>query len=430
MKFLPLHYAARNIGRSPLRLALTAGGGAIVVFLVVSAVASVRALDRGIRASGTAGNVMLLGAGSEESVERSEISASTPGVLAASIRGMKSLGGAAFISPELHVPLPLRRADQPAPVGNARDLVMVRGVEPSAFMVHPQARLAVGRIPEIGRSEALVGRSLAARLDISDKNFANENANANASTTIQQPAENLPAIQSDATFFNANSSHLSNKKILIDDIPFTVTGIIDAPGVAIDGEAWAPISDLLVLTKRQTISVAVISLDSGDIGDVEMFAATRPDLELAAIDEPAYYAGLAKFFRPVQILIAVSALIVALGAMLGGLNALDAAFASRSREIAMLQVLGYSRAAVVANLIQESMITVATGAIPALIVAALLLDGLGVRFSMGIFSLRVDAACVASGLAAGLLLGLIGSVPPTLRCLRADIPSALKSDLV
>lgn len=394
MKFLPLHYAARNIGRSPLRLALTAGGGAIVVFLVVSAVASVRALDRGIRASGTVGNVMLLGAGSEESVERSEISASTPGVLAASIRGMKSLGGAAFISPELHVPLPLRRADQPAPTGNARDLVMVRGVEPGAFMVHPQARLSTGRLPEIGRAEALIGRSLAARLDVSDKNFA------------------------------------SAPEILIDDIPFTVTGIIDAPGVAIDGEAWVPISDLLVLTKRQTISVAVISLDSADIGDIEMFAAQRPDLELAAIDEPAYYAGLAKFFRPVQILIAVSALIVALGAMLGGLNALDAAFASRSREIAMLQVLGYSRAAVVANLIQESIITVATGAIPALMIAVLLLDGLGVRFSMGIFSLRVDAACVASGLTAGLLLGLIGSLPPTLRCLRSDIPSALKSDLV
>ena len=420
MKFLPLHYAARNIGRSPLRLALTAGGGAIVVFLVVSAVASVRALDRGIRASGTVGNVMLLGAGSEESVERSEISASTPGVLAASVRGMKSLGGAAFISPELHVPLPLRRADQPAPTGNARDLVMVRGVEPSAFMVHPQARLSIGRLPEIGRAEALVGRSLADRLGIADTHVRNDHVTANPSH-----ATNFSENSS-----NSNSVNSPAPEILIDDIPFTVTGIIDAPGVAIDGEAWLPISDLLVLTKRQTISVAVISLDSADIGDVEMFAAQRPDLELAAIDEPAYYAGLAKFFRPVQILIAVSALIVALGAMLGGLNALDAAFASRSREIAMLQVLGYSRAAVVANLIQESMITVATGAIPALIVAALLLDGLGVRFSMGIFSLQVDAACVASGLAAGLLLGLIGSVPPTLRCLRADIPSALKSDLV
>ena len=420
MKFLPLHYAARNIGRSPLRLALTAGGGAIVVFLVVSAVASVRALDRGIRASGTVGNVMLLGAGSEESVERSEISASTPGVLAASIRGMKSLGGAAFISPELHVPLPLRRADQPAPTGNARDLVMVRGVEPSAFMVHPQARLAIGRLPEIGRAEALVGRSLADRLGIADTDVRHDHVIASASH-----ATNFSENSS-----NSNSANSPAPEILIDDIPFTVTGIIDAPGVAIDGEAWLPISDLLVLTKRQTISVAVISLDSADIGDVEMFAAQRPDLELAAIDEPAYYAGLAKFFRPVQILIAVSALIVALGAMLGGLNALDAAFASRSREIAMLQVLGYSRAAVVANLIQESMITVATGAIPALLIAVLLLDGLGVRFSMGIFSLRVDAACVASGLAAGLLLGLIGSLPPTLRCLRADIPSALKSDLV
>ena len=412
MKFLPLHYAARNIGRSPLRLVLTAGGGAIVVFLVVSAVASVRALDRGIRASGTAGNVMLLGAGSEESVERSEISASTPGILAASIRGMKSLGGAAFISPELHVPLPLRRADQPAPSGNARDLVMVRGVEPGAFMVHPQARLGVGRLPEVGRSEALVGRSLAARLEISDMHFATTsslNQNSSSADGASQPTA---------------------PEILIDDIPFTVTGIIDAPGVAIDGEAWAPISDLLVLTKRQTISVAVISLDGADIGDLEMFAAQRPDLELAAIDEPAYYAGLAKFFRPVQILIAVSALIVALGAMLGGLNALDAAFASRSREIAMLQVLGYSRAAVIANLIQESIITVAAGAIPALMIAAFLLDGLGVRFSMGIFSLRVDAACVASGLTAGLLLGLIGSLPPTLRCLRVDIPLALKSDLV
>ena len=334
---------------------------------------------------------------------------------------MKSLGGAAFISPELHVPLPLRRADQPAPVGNARDLVMVRGVEPSAFMVHPQARLAVGRLPEIGRAEALVGRSLAARLDIFNNNFAGEPLNVNSLAATPGTSDHSA---------KHNSNPTTAPEILIDDIPFTVTGIIDAPGVAIDGEAWAPISDLLVLTKRQTISVAVISLDSGDIGDIEMFAAQRPDLELAAIDEPAYYAGLAKFFRPVQILIAVSALIVALGAMLGGLNALDAAFASRSREIAMLQVLGYSRAAVVANLIQESMITVATGAIPALIVAALLLDGLGVRFSMGIFSLQVDAACVASGLAAGLLLGLIGSVPPTLRCLRADIPSALKSDLV
>ena len=398
MKRLPLHYAARNIGRSPLRLMLTAGGGALVVFLVVSAMASVRALDRGVRASGTPGNVMLLGAGSEESVERSEIPASAPGVLSASIQGIRTLGGAQFVSPELHVPLPLRRADEPAPVGNARDLALVRGIEPSAFLVHPQARLAVGRLPQGGRDEALVGRSLAARLRIDNRNIAAD--------------ESLLPI------------------ILIDERPHLVTGIIDAPGVAIDGEAWMPITDLLVLTKRQTISVAVISLDGADISDLEVFAARRSDLEIAAIDEMSYYAQLAKFFRPVQVLIGVSALVVALGAMLGGLNALDAAFASRSREIAMLQVLGFSRGAVIFSLVQESILTVAAGALPALVVASFLLDGAGVRFSMGVFSLSVDATCVASGLGAGLLLGLVGSLPPTIRCLRTSIPTALKSDLV
>ncbi len=398
MKRLPLHYAARNIGRSPLRLVLTAGGGALVVFLVVSAMASVRALDRGIRASGTSGNVMIVGAGSEESVERSEISASAPGVISASIQGIRTLGGAQFVSPELHVPLPLRRADEPAPTGNARDLVLVRGVEPSAFLVHPQARLSVGRLPQGGRDEVLVGRSLAARLRMSDADITNDDS--------LQPT------------------------IEIDDRVHHVTGIIDAPGVAIDGEAWMPIADLLVLTKRQTISVAVISLDRADIGDLEVFAARRSDLEIAAIDEVSYYAQLAKFFRPVQVLIGVSALVVALGAMLGGLNALDAAFASRSREIAMLQVLGFSRTAVIFSLVQESLLTVATGALPALVIASLLLDGAGVRFSMGVFSLSVDATCVASGLGAGLLLGLVGSLPPAIRCLRTSIPTALKSDLV
>ncbi len=399
MRLLPFHYAARNIGRSPLRLWLTAGGSAIVVFLVVAAVASMRALDRGVRASGTPGNVMLLGAGSEESVERSEISASTPGIIAASVEGVRSAAGAPFISPELHVPLPLRREGTPAPSGSSRDLVLVRGVEPAAFLVHPQVRLACGRVPDAGADEAVIGRALAARLGISDSDIS-------ASGTAGNPV------------------------ILIDDRPHRVTGIMDAPGIAIDGEAWMPITDLLAHTRRATISTAVVSLGPGsDVGDLEVFAARRPDLELSAIEETAYYAGLAAFFGPVRTLVGLSALLVAAGAMLGGLNALDAAFAARAREIAMLQVLGFRRAAVVASLIQESLITVAAGSLPAIVLAALLLDGTGVQFSMGIFSMSIDAACVAWGLVAAAILGIVGSLPPAIRCMRTPIPQALKSDL-
>lgn len=399
MRLLPFHYAARNIGRSPLRLWLTAGGSAIVVFLVVAAVASMRALDRGVRASGTAGNVMLLGAGSEESVERSEISASTPGVIAASVEGVRSSAGAPFISPELHVPLPLRLEGTPAPSGSSRDLVLVRGVEPAAFLVHPQVRLACGRVPSAGADEAIIGRALAARLAISDADIG-----------------------------TADPS--GNPVILIDDRPHRVTGIMDAPGIAIDGEAWMPITDLLVHTRRATISTVVVALMPGsDVGDLEVFAARRPDLELSAIEETAYYAGLAAFFGPVRVLVGLSALLVAAGAMLGGLNALDAAFAARAREIAMLQVLGFRRGAVVTSLVQESLITVAAGSLPAIILAALLLDGAGVQFSMGIFSMSIDAPCIAWGLLAAAILGIVGSLPPAIRCMRTPIPQALKSDL-
>lgn len=397
MRLLPFHYAARNIGRSPLRMWLTVGGAAIVVFLVVAAVASMRALDRGVRDSGTPGNVMLLGAGSEESVERSEIPASTPGVIAASVAGLRALAGAPLISPELHVALPLRRDGTPPPSGSARDLVLVRGIEASAFLVHPQARLVCGRVPEAGADEAVVGQALAARLGISAGDIG---------TAAGPPV------------------------VLIDDRPHTVTGIFHAPGVAIDGEAWMPITDLLVQTRRQTISAVVVSLGpTADIADLEVFAARRPDLELSAVEETAYYAGLASFFGPVRALVGLSALLVAAGAMLGGLNALDAAFAARAREIAMLQVLGFSRYAVVVSLVQESVITAAAGALPAIVAAFALLDGAGVQFSMGIFALSVDATCVAWGLVAAVALGLVGSLPPAIRCMRTPIPQSLKSDL-
>ena len=399
MRLLPFHYAARNIGRSPLRMWLTVGGAAIGVFLVVAAVASMRALDRGVRDSGTPGNVMLLGAGSEESVERSEIPASTPGVIAASVSGLRALAGAPLISPELHVALPLRREGTPPPSGSARDLVLVRGIEASAFLVHPQARLVCGRVPEAGADEAVVGQALAARLGITPADFTGASA------------QGAPVI-------------------LIDDRPHTVTGIFHAPGVAIDGEAWMPITDLLVQTRRQTISAVVVSLGpTADIADLEVFAARRPDLELSAVEETAYYAGLASFFGPVRALVGLSALLVAAGAMLGGLNALDAAFAARAREIAMLQVLGFSRYAVVVSLVQESVITAAAGALPAIVAAFALLDGAGVQFSMGIFALSVDARCVAWGLVAAVGLGFVGSLPPAIRCMRTPIPQSLKSDL-
>ena len=73
MRLLPWDYAVRNLGRSPTRLALSVLGSTLVVLLVLAAGAFVRGMGRSMDVSAGADNVILLGAGSEESFERSEI---------------------------------------------------------------------------------------------------------------------------------------------------------------------------------------------------------------------------------------------------------------------------------------------------------------------------------------------------------------------
>ena len=106
MRLLPLEYAVRNLGRSPTRLGLSLCGSMLVVLLVLAAGGFVSGMSGALSAAGGEHNVIVLGAGSEESVERSEIPASVPGVLAASLAGIASQAGVAFVSPEVHVMLP------------------------------------------------------------------------------------------------------------------------------------------------------------------------------------------------------------------------------------------------------------------------------------------------------------------------------------
>src|SRR5436190_22338321 len=107
MKLLPLDYAVRNLGRSRLRLALSVLGSALVVLLVLGAGGFVSGMTESLRHAGDERNVLVMGIGSEESFERSEIPASTASLLSASVPGLESRSGVSFVSPEVHVQLPV-----------------------------------------------------------------------------------------------------------------------------------------------------------------------------------------------------------------------------------------------------------------------------------------------------------------------------------
>src|SRR5688572_15643264 len=388
MKLLPWEYAVRNMTRSPLRMGLSIAGAVLVVLLALAAGGFVRGMQKSLNSSAVAGNVILLGAGSEESVERSEIRPDAGGQALATITGIKSRLGVPYVSPEVH----LMTALKTSPDATHEMQSMLRGVTPPAFLVHPQVRVVEGRAPEAGRDEMMVGRMAATQMGVPEAQLA------------------------------------VGKTLYFDKRPWTITGKFEAPNTVMESEVWLPLRDLQIAARRDNLSCVILTLDDGgDFADVDLFVKQRLDLELIAMREGEYYSKLSQFFQPIQIMVWVTAVLIAMGGLFGGLNTMYAAFAMRVREMGSLQAIGYTRLSLVVSLIQESVLAASIGALLAAGIGVLFLDGLAVRFSMGAFGLTLDSSVVGLALLAGLFLGVVGALPPAWRCLRLPIAEALKS---
>ncbi len=387
MRLLPFDYAVRNLGRSPRRFAAILLGNALVVLLVVSAAAFVEGMRSSLSVRNDSRNVILLAAGSEESIERSEIPATTPGILSASLPGIHATEGVAHLSPEILSALILfAEEDSPEELR-----AVVRGVTPGAFLVHERVEIVEGRAPRSGGNEIVAGSLAAEKMGLPE------------------------------------SALEIGESLWFEGEPWTVVGRFEARGTVMDAELWMPLTDLQVATKRDGLSCVVARLGSAEFADVDAFTKMRVDLELSVVREADYYASLLRFYRPIQVMIWATAILAANAGILGGLNTLYSAFAARVREIGMLQSLGYTRRAIVASLVQEALIASSIAVFLAIAVARFALHGAAVSYSMGVFQLSVNSVVLVAGGAAGLLLGIVGTLPPALRCLRMPIPEALKS---
>ncbi len=389
MRQLPFHYAFRNLGRSGVRLTASLIGSSLVVLLVLASGGFVRGMQLTLTQDvGLHENVMILGTGSEEGVERSQIHSSVEGIAAASIPGVKERAGVIYASPEIHAALPVR-----VTAGTQEDYpAVMRGVRPVAFLVHPEVEIAQGRAPRPGQDELLVGELAAIRLGLPEERLA------------------------------------TGQTLHFDDRDWTIVGRFSAFNTVMNAEIWLPLTDLQIATNREaSLSCVIMTLDRATFADVDLFAKSRLDLEISALPERDYYASIAAFYGPIRIMVIVTAVLIASGGILGGLNTMYAAFAARVREVGMLQSLGFTRRAIVINLIEESVFAAACGVLIGTVLGLLLLDGLAVRFSMGAFAIVLDAPVLLIGILGGLLVGFVGAIPPAIRCLRLPITEALKS---
>ena len=381
---LPFSYATRNLLRDVPRLLQKIGGAGIVVFLVFAAGAFNRGMDTVLSASGSPRNVILLGSGSEESVERSEIAVQVESLAAAGVPGVEHRLGLPAVSGEVHF---MGKID----TGGARAAqALLRGVTATAFEVHRSVRLIEGHFPASG--EVIVGRLAHHVLGVEPSRL-----------TV-------------------------GETVRFENRAFTIAGVFQAPGTVMESEIWFDRSDLMTLIQRDALSCAVLRLEDPEgFAAADRFAKQRLDLELTAIRESTYYENVSAFFAPIRGMTWLTAGLIAAGAIFGGFNLLYVAFASRIRELATLQAIGYTRTAIFISLVQESLLATLTGTACAAAAAVIILEGRMVHFSMGTFDLQLTGPVVVAGLATGILLGILGAIPPALRCLGAPLPSALRS---
>jgi hypothetical protein len=390
---LPFDYAARNLLRRPLRTALTTASCALVALLLTTTAAFVDGIAGSAASQGRddVGIVLSRVAGSD--VLRSTVGSAVAPEIAAAVDGIARPGGVPAVSPEIHVGTQVRLG--PVPSGESSGAPdpthegFVRGVTEAAFLVHDAVTIVSGAPP--GPGEVLVGRLVPERLGV--------------------PAE-LMAVGQLVRFENG---------------VFRVSGHFVAPGTTIESELWAPLQDLKSFTRRDDVSAVFVRLEQPeDMAQLELFARRRLDLELDAIRSTDYYAELAAWFTPIQVLAWVLAAMMTAAALFGAANTLNAAVQDRGRELAALRAIGYRGSVLVLALVQEGLVLAATGGLIGLVLARSLVEGVAVGIAMGAFQLEIGSAAVLTGFGAVLVLGLLSAIPAALRVIRMPVALALK----
>ncbi len=390
MKLLPWDYGIRNLSRSIVRTGLCVLSGTLIALLAIAASGVVHGLERSLHADISPNVGVVYGAGSEDSLERSDIDARTGSLLAASVSGIRKRNdGSEFISPEVVMALAIDFEND-----EKQRLAIARGVTESAYLLHKNVQITKGRAPRPAHNELMVGRLAPVKMGVSPE-----------------------ALE-------------IGKTLVFDETQWTIVGQFVAPGSVLASELWLPMSDLMVATKRNGISAVLVEMDpsqGGDLADLETFAFQRLDLELIAMPVAEYYKRLDAFYKPIKLIVWLTAILIAIGACFGGINTMYAAFAGRIREFAMLRCVGWRPSAIGVSLVQESVVSVAAGALLGCFIGLLVLDGIEVRFTMGAFELLVGPIQLTIALVAALFVAVVGVLPPAIRCLRSPLNESLKS---
>jgi len=283
------------------------------------------------------------------------------------------------------VSLPRRRSGD-------RSNVLIRGVSPQAFVLRPGVRLVAGRPFQPGLRELIVSRALAQRVQ----------------------------------------GMGLGERVKLGRGEWEVVGLFEANRTAFDSEVWADVHELAEEFNRQEYSSVLLrAVDAAAQTALIRHISEDQRLHLKALDEEVYYAEQTKAAVPIKALGMLLATLMAIGASFAAMNTMYASVAYRSRETAILQVLGFRRRSILLSFLIESLILSLLGGLLGCLLA-LPIHGVTTAttnfrtLSEITFAFRITPDLLVGGLLFALLMGAVGGVLPARLAARQLIVHVLR----
>jgi len=385
---VPFSYSFRNLWTRRLTTVLTASGMALVVFVFAAILMLAEGLRKTLVETGSYDNVVVVRKGSSSEV--------MSGVL----RGQASIvenqpeiaigeNGQPLLAKETVVLIALPKRGT-----NALSNVVIRGMGASSVALRPQVRLVEGRMPKLGLSEIIAGRSIAER------------------------------------FKGGGIGEILRFGMR----DWRVVGIFDAGNTGFNSEIWGDADQLMQAFRRIAYSSVIFKLrDPSEFERVKKRIEDDPRLTLEAKRENRYYAEqserMAQFLR---ILGTALTVIFSLGAILGAMITMYSAVATRTGEIGTMRALGFNRISILGSFIIEALLLGLIGGCLGLFLASFLqlltISTMNFQtFSELAFSFTLTPDIVWKGLGFSLVMGFIGGVLPAVRASRMNIVESLRA---
>ncbi len=385
---IPISYNVRNLILRKGLTMMTALGIALTVTTALFIMALLAGLNRAFVTSGNPLNVMVLRKGST-----SELTGPFPsedfGVLKELPGIAKDSHGEPLVSGETVVVIVLPRAD-----GSGEVNVAVRGMMPDGLELRePGVKLAQGQWFTPGQREIVVSSSIHKRF-----------AHANIGDQLQ---------------FGKGW--------------WKVVGIFDAGGTAYESEIWTDVNQMNSDFDRQGVfsSAYLRATDPVAAESLKNRVSDDQRLKLDGTLETEYYAKQTSSGAVIKFIGWLVAIIMAIGSSFAAMNTMYAAVAYRSREIATLRVIGFSRPSILTSFVIEAVLLSLLGAAIG-IVLMLPFNGMTtgtsnqVTFSEVVFSLRMTPAVIGTSVLFAIIMGLFGGIFPAWHASRREILAALR----